>query len=337
MVAFRRMTEPVLLIGDLGGTNARFALADADEPGFHQPMEFACADFATADAAIGHYLAQLTTAGPDLICLAAAGPVQNGSVRLTNNHWRLDRQALAGQFSVDQVIVLNDFEAVAYALPTLDSSDTQTIGPGAAPNLTGADFTVGVLGPGTGLGVAGLLGRSGAVYPVVGEGGHAGFAPQTAQQVEVLRILRKRFKWVSNERLVSGPGIENIYAALCTLNGEPGSPRSAEDIFALARDRRNPTALDAVELFFEVLGQVAGDLALLLGAADGIFLAGGILPRYPQLLDQSGFRHAFKNKGRYRALLEQVPTHLVCRSNPGLLGVASCARQAWTAQAAQSS
>lgn len=330
------MAEPVLLIGDLGGTNARFALADVGEPGFHQLMELRCADFATADAAIEHYLEQQTIAPPDLICLAAAGPVLNGSVCLSNNHWRLDRQALAEQFAVDQVIVLNDFEAVAYALPILASADTHIIGRGDHPDLTAADFTVGVLGPGTGLGVAGLFGRSGAAYPVVGEGGHLGFAPQTAQQVEVLRILRKRFKWVSNERLVSGPGIENIYTALCTLNGEPDAHESAADIFALAQAGGQPIASEAVALFFEVLGQVAGDLALLLGATDGIFLAGGIVPRYPELLEQSGFRVAFKNKGRHRALLQQVPTLLLTRPDPGLLGAAYRARQAWLGQPGKS-
>ncbi len=332
----RRMTEPVLLIGDLGGTNARFALADAGKPGFHKPMELRCADFATADAAIEHYLEPQTIAAPDLVCLAAAGPVLNGSVCLSNNHWRLDRRALAEQFAVEQVIVLNDFEAVAYALPMLGSSDIQIIGRGDAPSLAGEGFTVGVLGPGTGLGVAGLLGRSGTTCPVVGEGGHIGFAPQTAQQVEVLRILTKRFKWVSNERLVSGPGIENIYAALCTLNGEPDSPRTAAEIFALARAGQEPVAGEAVTLFFEVLGQVAGDLALLLGATDGIFLAGGIVPRYPDLLHQSGFRLAFENKGRHRALLQQIPTVLVTRPDPGLLGAAFRARQAWLALSGKS-
>lgn len=324
------MTEPVLLVGDMGGTNARFAMADAREPGFHNLVKLPCRDFATADAAIKHYLDQQSIESPDLICVAAAGPVRNGSVRLTNNHWRLDQQALREQFSVDQVIVLNDFEAVTYALPILSSSDTHVIGHGDTPDLEDADFSIGVLGPGTGLGAAGLLGRSGAVYPVVGEGGHLGFAPQTAQQVEVLRFLRKRFQWVSNERLVSGPGIENIYAALSALNDEPDSHKAAADIFALAQARLDPMASEAVSLFFEVLGQVAGDLALMLGATDGIFLAGGILPRYPELLDQSGFRQAFKNKGRYRTLLEQVPTLLVTRPNPGLLGAACCARQAWS-------
>lgn len=328
LVAHKLMAKPVLLIGDIGGTNARFALADPEVPGFNQVMKLSCVDFETAEAAIAHFLEQQELATPDVICLAAAGPVLEDTVRVTNNHWHLDRRSLTRRFSTRQINLLNDFEAVAYSLPFLGPTDTHRVGLGAAPDLTTADFNVGVLGPGTGLGVAGLLGRSGAIYPIVGEGGHRGFAPETAQQIEVLEVLRKRFERVSDERLVSGPGLENIYSALRVLQGEPGSHTDAADIFSLAKDRRFPIALEAVKLFFETLGQVAGDLALELGAADGIFIAGGIVQRYPELLEGSGFRSAFEHKGRHRSLLEQVPTLLITHPDPGLLGVAYCALQA---------
>lgn len=317
------MAKPVLLIGDIGGTNARFALADSHEPGFDQSMRLRCEDFATAEQAIEHFLRAQSSAAPDAICLAAAGPVLGGAVRVTNNHWQLDRRFIASRFATEQVELLNDFEAVAHVLPHLGSHDLLLLGPGAAPRLSGADFTVGVLGPGTGLGVAGLVRRSGVVFPIVGEGGHCGFAPESNQQIEVLALLRKRFERVTDEQLISGPGLENIFAALCTLHGEPTRQVSAADVFVMAGERRDAIALAAVNLFFEVLGQVAGDLALQLGATDGIFIAGGIAPRYPELLQRSDFRAAFERKGHYRAMLEQVPTLLITHPDPGLLGAAA--------------
>lgn len=327
------MPDPVLLIGDIGGTHARLALAYAGRPGFHKVMKLSCEDYATAEAAIEYYLAEHITTAPDVICLAAAGPLRNDAINLTNNHWHLDRRSLAEQFATQRIGLLNDFEAVARSLPLLDASHVRPVGSGAgaAPVLAKADFTVGVLGPGTGLGVAGLLGRAGAIYPVVGEGGHRGFAPETARQLEVLGLLRERFPRVYAERLVSGPGLENIYDALRVLHRAPGAPAHAVEIFARAQEGGHPVATEAVNLFFEVLGQVAGDLALELGAFDGIFIAGGIAPRYPDLLERSRFRQAFEAKGHYRALLEAIPTLLIVHPDPGLLGAADCARRLWKA------
>lgn len=321
------MAEPLLLVGDIGGTYARFALADPHTPAFSHPLKLRCADFETADAAIAHFMAQQGLSEPDAMCLAVAGPVAHGAVCMTNNHWQLDGDSLAGHFAARQVRLINDFEAIACALPFLTEQDTRVIGPGVRPQLSRADFNVGVLGPGTGLGVAGLLGRSGLAYPVVGEGGHVGFAPETAQQSAVLTQLRKRFGRVSCERVVSGPGLENIFAALRAIHGKPERSIAAAELFARAADNRDSMAFEAVNLLFEVLGQVAGDLALQLGALDGIFIAGGMVQRYPEFLEESAFRTAFERKGRRHALLAQVPTLLITHEYPGLLGVASCALQ----------
>lgn len=316
------MTAPTLLIGDIGGTNARFALADPERPAFGQVEKLSCEAFPTAMDAMDHYLARVGAVRADRVCLAAAGPIVNGAVRFTNNHWHIHSAELEQHLGARSVRLLNDFEAIALSLPFLAVEDLAPIGPASGDLDPASDFTVGVLGPGTGLGVAGLLGRCGQLYPVVGEGGHRGFSPESARQIEVLQVLRERFERVSDERLLSGPGLVNIHRALQQLQGSPGDPLSAAEIFARASAREDRLAVEAVRLFFDVLGQVAGDLALELGAEQGVYIAGGIVKRYPDLLAASGFRAAFELKGRHRALMERLPTYLITHDDPGLLGAA---------------
>jgi glucokinase len=319
------MAKPCLLIGDIGGTNARFALADAKAPGFTDADTLACADFETAEVAIRAYLDSVGAKRPGVICLAAAGPVVNDTVRFTNNHWSLGVADLQADFDTPRVRILNDFEAIAYSIPFLTESDCLPVGLPSPHSLGDDDFTIGIIGPGTGLGTGGLCRRDGALYPIVGEGGHVGFAPETQLQVEVLAALRERFDRVSAERLVSGPGLENIYWALTRVHGEKGGAMRAADIFAAGSGTDNPRAAEAVQLFFETLGQVAGNLALVLGASDGVYIAGGIARRYPAILGNSRFRSGFESKGRHRTLMESIPTQLVLYPEPGLLGAAYCA------------
>ena len=321
------MKEPRLLVGDIGGTNARFALANADGSGFSDELILACDDYPTAEQGIDEYLERSGSGRPDVICLAVAGPVVDGVVRFTNNHWVIDRNALETRFPTAAVQLLNDFEAIAYSLPLLAESDVAGIGPALPAADATREATFAVLGPGTGLGVAGLLKRGSGIHPVVGEGGHLGFAPESTMQLRVLEQLRGRFERVSNERLVSGPGLENIYWALGRIHGKPATDIEAAEIFSRVLARQDALAAEAVEMFFEVLGQVAGNLALTLGALDGVYLAGGIVKRYPDLLGSGAFRSGFENKGRHRALMQRVPTWLILHPQPGLLGAAYFARQ----------
>ena len=290
------MTGRNLLIGDIGGTNARFALANRRYPGFHDVVELKCADFGTSSGAIQHYLERVGVESLGAICLAAAGPVVDHFIDVTNNHWTLSASSLASEFDVEAVQLLND--------------------------LDNRSFDVAILGPGTGLGVAGLSGRRGTLLAITGEGGHVGFAPESDLQVELLTVLRGRFERVSAERLVAGSGIENIYTALLEIRGEAAEPLRAAQIFEAAGSPGN--AYDAVHLFFEILGQVAGDLALTLGANDGVYIAGGIAKRYPDTLQNGVFRAAFESKGRHRHLMERIPTFLITHPQPGLLGAAYC-------------
>jgi glucokinase len=321
------MTEPCLLIGDIGGTNARFALAHADKPGFSNALTLACADYETAEQGIEDYLQRSGGVVPQIICIAAAGPVIDDRIILSNNSWVIDSTILQQKFTSARVSLLNDFEAIAHSIPLLGDNDTATIGL-VPPELEGKDrFTLGVLGPGTGLGAGGLIGRGGGVFPVVGEGSHAGFAPETRTQLEVLKQLRHRYERVTDERLVSGPGLENIYWALNKVHGNPEVSIPAAEIFSRVLAQEDVVATEAAQMFFEVLGQIAGNLALTLGAFDGIYLAGGILKRYPDLLKASSFRAGFENKGRHRGLMERVPTLLILHPQPGLLGASYCARE----------
>jgi len=320
------MAEKCLIVGDIGGTNARFALANQAHPGVQDIIKLKCADYETSEDAMRFVLDQFDVSTADAMCLAAAGPVVDGSIDVTNNHWLVSSEHLASEFDVDAVRLLNDFEAIAYSLPFLAAEDRSVVGVPQGVALSGRDFNVAVLGPGTGLGVAGLIGRDKRLIPITGEGGHVAFAPETALQAEILNALRSRFDRVSAERLVAGSGIENIYAALIDVRGEPAESLSAAAVFDVAANA-STVAAEAVAVFFEIMGQVAGDLALTMGAWDGVYIAGGIAKRYPDVLAKSRFRAAFNRKGRHSDIIERVPTYLITHDQPGLLGASYLAQE----------
>lgn len=320
-------SNPCLLVGDIGGTNVRLALADHGSSGFSQKATYECADFASADMAIEAYLAETGAPRPQVICIAAAGPVVDGNVRFTNNSWSLDAAALGKNFHNARLRLINDFEACAYAIPQLQPVDCLQVGPVKPRDLGKSDFSVGVIGPGTGLGAAGLHSRGSQLLPIVGEAGHVGFAPETQVQMNILEQLRSDHDRVSDERLVSGNGVVNIYRALTRIEGKPVTQVTAKEVFALAAANKDPLAAEAVQVFFEILGQVAGNLALSLGASDGIYIAGGIVTRDPALMLSSRFRSGFERKGRHRSLMEKIPTQIIMHPDPGLLGASYLARR----------
>ncbi len=314
------MKDKCLLVGDIGGTNARFAQAATDVPGFHSLLELQVEQFPTANDAIRHYLDETGASEPDAVCLAAAGPVIDDAVNMTNNHWEISVADITASFGTSAVRLLNDFGAIAYSIPFLAEGDSVAIGPHEEFRLPQGDFNVAILGPGTGLGIAGLRRHGNMLVPVTGEGGHVGFAPETGLQIELLKALRGKFDRVSTERLVAGSGLPDVYEALALIRGKSVTPLTAAEIFS--QSGSNSVAAETVDLFFEMLGQVAGDLALTLGALDGVYIAGGIAKRYPDVLEKSRFRAAFESKGRYRPALERVPTRLIMHEQPGLLGSA---------------
>ena len=316
-----------LLIGDIGGTNARFAIADNKVPGFSDAITLRCEDYESAEVAIKHYLETIDAKPPKVICLAAAGPIVDGRVRFTNNHWVTSAEDLSAEFAITAVRLLNDFEAIAYSIPFLSEDDCLPIGLPPPKSLEIDHYMLAILGPGTGLGAAGLRKHGQLFIPIAGEAGHGGFAPETQVQLQILTELRERFDRVSSERLVSGPGLENIHWALMRIHGEKRAHLKPAEIFDAASDDSDPLAAEAVQMFFEILGQVAGDLALTLGAEDGIFIAGGIVRRYPELICDSRFRAGFERKGRHRSIMERIPTQLIMHKEPGLLGASYCVLQ----------
>ena len=317
------MDPQACIIGDIGGTNARFALAHADRLGFAQERAYACADFPSLESAIEAYLLEIGLRGAGTICLAVAGPIFDGAVQFTNSHWRIAEGPLKAEFATDRVRLINDFEAMAWAIPLLTEDACRPVGEARAPDLSRNNFTIGVLGPGTGLGAAGLVRRNGVFAPLVTEAGHVGFAPETPGQLELLARLHGRFDRVSDERLASGAGVENIY---CAFSPDEHPRPGAAEIFDRAR-AGDANAVRAVDLFFEVLGQIAGNLALSIGAFQGIYIAGGIAQRHLDLLAGSHFRSGFENKGRHRRIMQAIPTLAVTHRQPGLLGASHVARQ----------
>ncbi len=314
--------DQTLLVADIGGTNARFALAAEDGEPIALQHTLQCTEYPTVNSAIDAYLAQIGRTRVDAICFAAAGPVIHGSVKFTNNSWILNGDELRSRFNTSDVYLLNDWEAIAYSLPALGKEDR--LGIGGDWSIPHSDeLTFAAIGPGTGLGVTGVSVHSGQPYAIVSEGGHTSFAPKTILQLDLLKILLDRFGRVSNERVLSGPGLVNIYQALCQIEGVQSQELSASQIGESARDKSDAIAVKTFELFFEILGQVAGDFVLTLGGYDGLFIGGGVTQRYRDLLLNSRFRSGFTNKGRYKEILENTPSWLILHENPGLLGASA--------------
>mgnify|MGYP001235886063 CR=1 FL=1 len=209
--------------------------------------------------------------------------------------------------------------------PQLKENDFHPLGLIKSTNLNCGQFNVAIIGAGTGFGAAGLVCLDNTLIPIVGEGGHIGFAPKSQIQTEILNVLKNNYERVIVERLVSGPGIENIYSSLALIYDKKKRELSAKEIFQKAQSKSDQHAIESVDIFFEIFGQLAGDIALCMGARNGVYLAGGIAKRYPELLMKSEFRNAFESKGRQRSYMESIPTILITHDNPGLLGAAYCA------------
>ncbi len=306
------------LVGDVGGTNARFALVDP-EGRLRFPKTYACADYAGLSDIIREYLE--TTAGRNRLAraaLAVAGPVIDGEIEFTNLSWVVSETELVGTFELEAVSLINDFAAQALSAPLLEPDDLRRIG----PELRGAEgTTMAVLGPGTGFGVAALA-RSGLVdTPLAAEGGHAGFAPYDDLEVEVWKRLKARYGRVSRERILSGQGLYDLYGALGAIEGVAAPLADEKAVFAAALDG-DALAERTLDRFCEILGGVAGDLALTFGARGGVFVTGGIAPRMIERLDSGGFRRRFEDKGRLSDYVRDIPTTLIVHPYAALLGAA---------------
>jgi glucokinase len=306
------------LIADIGATNARFALVEPGGAVTHV-RALACEDFASLNEAVEAYLAaENLPARPKQGVLAIAAPITGDMVALTNHPWTFSIEAMRKHFGLTQLRVVNDFVANALAVPALTDADRRQVGGGAS--VAGAP--VGVLGPGSGLGVSVLISKDGGYLPIQGEGGHVTMAAADAREAAVLDLMRRRFDHVSAERFLSGPGLINLYNALCELAGEPAAPLTAAQITDPATEDEFPRARAATEMFCAMLGTIAGNLALTVGARGGIYIAGGIVPKLGAKFAQSDFRARFEAKGRFHGYLAAIPTYVMTHPEPALLGAA---------------
>lgn len=307
------------LVGDVGATNARFALVRPDGT-TTAPRAYALNDHPSLVEAIGTYLAEESpSARPGQAVLAVASPVTGDQVTLTNHPWTFSIEAVRKQFGLGRLRVINDFAANAVAVPHLTDGDRLQIGPGSAV----ADAPIGVIGPGTGLGVSALMRMPDGWTPIEGEGGHVTMAPADAHESAVLELMRRRYDHVSAERVLSGPGLVNLYNVLCELAAKPAAPFTPPQITDPRTWDEDPRTRDATEMFCAMLGTVAGNLALTLGARGGIYIAGGIVPRLGTAFAESGFRKRFETKGRFRWYLAAIATYVIVRPLPALLGAAA--------------
>jgi len=303
------------LVGDIGATNARFALVEPDGT-LTTTRILLCDDYPTIADAIAAYLAEANGAKPAQAVLAIAASPTGDEVTLTNHPWTFSIEELRKTLGMRRLSVVNDFHANAVAVPHLSESERIQVGPGAAV----ADTPIGIIGPGTGLGVSALIPTAAGLIPIPGEGGHVTMPPADPRESAVLDLMRGRFDHVSAERVLSGPGLVNLYNALCELSHVPAGPLTAAQITDTRIGAADACAREATTMFCAMLGTVAGNLALTLGARGGIYIAGGIVPKLGDAFAQSPFRTRFEAKGRFRDYLSQIPTFVVVRPFAALLG-----------------
>ena len=313
---------PPWLVGDIGGTNLRFALAEPDGRGFRLSAErrLLVADHAGVEPALATYLRAIAPRRPRGGALAVAGPVLGDTVEMTNTGWRWSTEALRQQLGFERLVCLNDVEAQALALPHLAASDLRPVGRDNPAAVAGAPRVV--VAPGSGLGVSALVTVGGHAHAIAGEGGHVTMAPETEFERAVYRALAERDGHVSWERVLSGPGIEAMHRESERIDGRKPSGADAATIVALAAER-DACAKQAVDTFGALLGAYAGDLALIFGARGGVSFGGGIVPAMADLIASGPLRLRFEAKGRFRDYLRAIPTAIITHPNPGLIGAAA--------------
>ena len=310
------------LLGDIGATNARFALVTDGVLGPVRSLEVA--KFARFADAVTHFLrGHPGQARVSHALLAIAGPVEGERCALTNCSWVIDAAEMRRTLSLEAKLV-NDFEATAFSLPAVSPQDLVKIG-GGRP-LDGAPMAV--LGPGSGLGVACITQLGDGPVVISGEGGHVTLAGASHREDAILRHLRNRFGHASAERAISGPGLENIYQAIAALDGKAIAARNAGEVTESAINGECQTAREALETFCALLGSLAGNVALTFGARGGVYVAGGIAPRIVDFIAQSKFRQRFEAKGRLKTYVETIPSHVIMHPAAAFIGLKAMAQRA---------
>ena len=314
------------LLGDIGGTHARFAWQASPGADLTHVRSLAGHEDPTIGDAITRWIAQGPRQAPRAACLGVATAVTGDHVVMTNHPWQFSIQALREQLGLSRLLVINDFTALALAIPDIPPQHLRQVGGGAAD----PDAPKALIGPGTGLGVSGLMPSGAGFVPIAGEGGHVSLSARTDMEWAVIAQLARLHGHVSAERVLSGPGLVGLYLALCHVKGwSPQAAPDPADITRRALSGQDAQCAAAVAMFFDFLGTVAGDLALTLGARGGVYIGGGVVPRMADAFEASGFRRRFEDKGRFAGYLSEVPVWLIeAPDSPALWGAARALDQA---------
>lgn len=306
------------LVGDIGGTNCRLALTRNGQLLPESITTYADADYPNLVDAVRAYL-QAQQAHVTIACIAIAGPVTGDTIKLTNHAWHFSIEQTRIELNLIALEIINDFEAIALALPHLRRAQLEQIG-GTEPQ---PDKPKVAMGPGTGYGAAKVMRCGKNFIALPSEGGHVSLAPSTARELALCTWLLRHDLQITREQLLSGPGLERIYRALCDLDGTPSDTLRAADIQTRATAASDPHCVAALTMFCELLGTAARDQALDSLAQGGIYIAGGIVKRFIPFLRASGFRQRFEDSATMRTLLEPIPVYVITEDNPGLFGVAA--------------
>jgi glucokinase len=311
-----------ILIGDIGGTNARFAVVSdpVSEPVYFPIVQ--TANFPTIDDAIRATVHEASDIRPKSTVLAVAGPVESDEIALTNCPWVVKPKVMAAGLGLSDIVVLNDFEAQALAVVALGEEHMEKIGGGVPED--GAPRVV--LGPGTGLGVAGLIQFGGRWLPVPGEGGHMDIGPRTPREYQVFPHIEKIDGRISGEQILSGRGIMNVYRAVAVASNAPARFTTPAEVTAAALEKSDALAVEALELFVTCLGRTAGDLAMVFMSQGGVFLTGGIAQKIVPALKSGAFRAAFEDKAPHQALMREMPVYVMVHPLAALAGLAAFAQ-----------
>jgi glucokinase len=330
------MGSQEIAVADIGGTNARFAIAEIDTGGVRalgDPIRLKTDDFTNLRGAWQEFERIARRSMPSALSMAFAGPVEGETLKLTNSEWIIQRDSIADELGVKQLVIVNDFGAVAHAVANLGEGSFRYLC-GSNQPLPG-DGVISVVGPGTGLGVAHLLRRSGGYEVIETEGGHVDFAPLDETEDRILHHLRDRFGRVSVERLLAGDGLVNVHSALAAIEGRSADDVDDKILWAKALDGSDLHAVAALDRFCRIFGAVAGDIALTHGAG-AVVIGGGLGIKLADHLPRSGFCERFVAKGRFERRMADLPVKLITYPQPGLYGAAAAfVREASASAAAQ--
>jgi len=303
------------LVADIGGTNARFALADQTNQ-LHSLLVLPCEEYASMDSAIRHFLSQVGDPVIQDAVIAIATPILGDQVKMTNHHWAFSIEATRQLLGFRTLLVVNDFAALAMSLPFLGKEGISRLD----QNGIIREGVKAVIGPGTGLGIAGLIPQTYGWHPLPTEGGHVDFAPNDELEIEILRLLWREYPHVSPERLVSGPGIALLYQTLRTIAGLSGSTATPAEVVEMAVTGSCVNAVKTLKVFSGLLGSVAGNAALMMNSVGGVYVGGGVIGKLGPSFDAQAFRSRFVAKGRFEKYLEAIPNYLIISEYPAFIG-----------------